>query len=55
VWFAATKGLDGLTEIDADPVPCASAVLSQGPYESPTRRATPPGDAASTWKALINV
>lgn len=32
VWFAATKGLDGVTEIGADPGLCASAVLTGGPY-----------------------
>lgn len=32
VWFAATFGLDGVTQIGAEPGLCASAVLSDGLY-----------------------
>ncbi|HST82997.1 MAG TPA: GAF domain-containing protein [Kineosporiaceae bacterium] len=32
VWFLATQGLDGVTEIGAEPGLCASAILGAGPY-----------------------
>ncbi len=32
VWFAATHGLDGVTEIGAEPGLCASAILGEDPY-----------------------
>src|SRR6476660_1139956 len=32
VWFAAIHGLEGVTQIGADPGLCASAVLADGPY-----------------------
>ena len=32
VWFAATEGLDGVSQIGAEPGLCASAVLQPGPY-----------------------
>lgn len=32
VWFAATKGLEGVTEIGTEPGLCASVVLTDGPY-----------------------
>ncbi|MCM0677492.1 GAF domain-containing protein [Micromonospora phytophila] len=32
VWFAATEGLDGVTQVGVEPGLCASAVLADGPY-----------------------
>lgn len=32
VWFAATEGLDGVSQIGAEPGLCASAILQPGPY-----------------------
>ena len=32
VWFLATQGLDGVTEIGDEPGLCASAILGTGPY-----------------------
>jgi GAF domain-containing protein len=32
VWFAATEGLDGVTQVGTEPGLCASAVLQDGPY-----------------------
>jgi len=32
VWFAAAHGLEGVTQVGAEPGLCASAVLSEGPY-----------------------
>jgi hypothetical protein len=32
VWFAATRGLDGVTEVGVEPGLCASAVFHEGPY-----------------------
>ncbi|WP_344978393.1 GAF domain-containing protein [Streptosporangium fragile] len=32
VWFAAAEGLDGVTQVGAEPGLCASAVLADGPY-----------------------
>ncbi|MEH1017152.1 hypothetical protein V6U90_29165 [Micromonospora sp. CPCC 206060] len=32
VWFAAAHGLDGVTEVGAEPGLCTSAVLHDGPY-----------------------
>lgn len=32
VWFAGTEGLDGVSQIGAEPGLCASAILQPGPY-----------------------
>ncbi len=32
VWFAATRGLDGITHVGTEPGLCTSAVLCDGPY-----------------------
>ena len=32
VWFAATKGLDGVTQVGTEPGLCASAFCADGPY-----------------------
>ncbi|MGX6603241.1 GAF domain-containing protein [Micromonosporaceae bacterium Da 78-11] len=32
VWFAATKGLDGVAQVGTEPVLCASAFCADGPY-----------------------
>ena len=32
VWFAAAKGLDGVTQVGTEPGLCASAILGSDPY-----------------------
>ncbi|GAA2440177.1 GAF domain-containing SpoIIE family protein phosphatase [Streptomyces glaucus] len=41
VWFAATHGLDGITQIGRDPGLCASAILHGEPYVVPDARTDP--------------
>lgn len=41
IWFKATYGLDGVTQIDREPGLCASAVLEDGPYVVPDTLADP--------------